>query len=351
MNKNIKFFDAYGTDSVGVWYFVPQSGAYKNGVPCKGFGCIKYAEGSVYAGDLFYDGKAFNKLGCGKQDFTHSDIGRLLPSINQKIYKFVGRYDYRKTDWIYGNGVLYYTDASGKPSHFCKGFFAGLDKTGEYKGEFDCSTLIDGYTPDMEFDFDAHADGIETRWRAIRRALDGATEASTVFLGDSYFELFDRSEFAGKNLFADIFPSEYLNIGIGGSKFADWIGWIDRLDGVAPPARLIVNLGFNDIHSGRGVKNTYSDLIKLLKLLRARFPHTRFYLISVVHSPSAARWINEEREYNSKIAQKATDLGVTVGEWNSRIAKSGKNCFHADELHPDEYGYGLFADFLKEFLA
>ena len=73
--KNYKVFDAYKTNSAGVWYFVPDGGVFKKGKPCKGFGAIKYAEGSVYTGDIFYDGKNFNKKGYGQQDFTKSNIG------------------------------------------------------------------------------------------------------------------------------------------------------------------------------------------------------------------------------------------------------------------------------------
>lgn len=41
MNKLYKIFDAYKLNSVGVWYFIPNEGAFKAGKPCKGFGAIK----------------------------------------------------------------------------------------------------------------------------------------------------------------------------------------------------------------------------------------------------------------------------------------------------------------------
>lgn len=350
MKSACKIFDSYATDSAGVWYFIPNDGQFKKGVPCKGFGCIKYPEGSVYTGDVFYDGEAFNKLGYGKQDFTRSNIGDLIPFINEKKYKFVGKYDYRKTNWIYGNGVLYYTDVNGKPTHFCKGFFRGLEKISEYKGEFDYSKLLSGYDPSMEFDFDENIHRIETRWRDIKASFDKIGKADTVFIGDSYFELFDSPDFAGNNLFGDIFPDNFLNIGICGSRFSDWIGWINKLNDIVPPDRIVINLGFNDIHSGRGVKNTYSDFIEFLRLLRGMFPKTEFYLIAVIHSPDSVRWRGEVTEYNAKIVRTAKKNDITVGEWNDRIVASGKNCFHADEIHPNEFGYEIFARFLKELL-
>ena len=145
-NNNIKVKKAFKLDEVGIQFFVPNNMAlYKSGKPCHGFGQIKYGEGSVYIGEVYFDGKEFHKLGYGRQDFTYSLIGNVDSIINEKIYLFVGEFDYRKTNWIYGNGVLYYRDLEGKPSRFVKGFFSCLNKTDEYKGEFDYSLLIDGY--------------------------------------------------------------------------------------------------------------------------------------------------------------------------------------------------------------
>lgn len=62
----------------------------------------------------------------------------------------MGAFDYRKTDWIYGNGVMYFVDENGEPQYFIKGFFSGLDKIGEWQGEFDYATLLNDYTRDME---------------------------------------------------------------------------------------------------------------------------------------------------------------------------------------------------------
>ena len=348
--KNYKVFDAYKTNSVGVWYFVPDTGEFRTGKACKGFGCIKYAEGSVYTGDIFYDGKNFNKLGYGKQDFSRSDIGKTVPALGEKKDMFVGRYDYRKTDWIYGNGVVYYTDEKGKPSHFRKGFFRGLDKIKEYQGEFDYRTLLSGYTPDMEFDYDETAGVIEARRKMISCDIAAAQSPYTLFVGDSYFELFSDGELAGKNVFDRFFNRHYVNAGICGSKFSDWLKWADTFEGVPAPEKIVVNLGFNDLHTGASVAKIYSDFNKFMSVLRGYFPEVNVYLVSVVHAPNCANFFEKENEFNLKIARNAERNGVIVGEWNSLIEQSGENCFHSDAVHPNECGYGLFAQFLKQLL-
>ncbi len=348
--KNCKLFEAYKTNAVGVWYFTPCEGAFKIGKPCKGFGCIKYAEGSVYTGDIYYDGKNFNKLGYGQQDFSRSVIGCLISAIGEKKYKFVGQYDYRKTDWIYGNGAIYYTYAGGEPSHFVKGFFRGLDKVGEYKGEFDYSRLLDGYTAEMEFDYDENAVRLEELWCRILDAIDKTQKAKVLFLGDSYFEFADYQEFAGKNFFKNYFPENYVNCGIGGSKFSDWIQWIDKLKNITAPEKIVINLGFNDLNTGKTSEKTYRDFLELSKLLRGYFPETELYVLCIVHSPSCVKFLNAKDSYNAKIKEGAPKCGVVAAEWNSLIKESGLNCFHADGVHLNENGYGLFREFIDDLL-
>lgn len=349
--KNYKLFDAYKTNSVGVWYFVPARGGFRAGTPCKGFGCIKYAEGSVYTGDIYYDGKNFNKLGYGQQDFTKSNIGATVRETGERKYKFVGRYDYRKTDWIYGNGVLYYIDEYGKPTHFRKGFYRGLDKIGEYKGEFDYNTLLDGYTPDMEFDYDESAGIIGKRWEVILSDVACAKQPYTLFIGDSYFELFADPEVAGANTFGKFFDKRYVNAGICGSRFSDWLNRTDKLANIAAPEKIVINLGFNDLHCGASVNKVLADLKKFVSALRGFFPEVKIYLISVVHAPNCANFFEKEDAFNERETRFAKNNGICVGEWNTLIAESGRNCFCSDAIHPGEYGYELFAEFLKQLLG
>lgn len=350
MKGNIKIFDAFKTNCAGVWFFVPY-GEFKKGKPCKGFGSIKYNEGSVYTGDVFYDGKNFEKLGYGQQDFTRSTIGVIDADINERKYKFAGKFDYRKTDWIYGNGVLYYTDADGNPSHFVKGFFSGLGKIADYKGEFDYSALLDGYTADMEFDYDFCTAHSALIFDKAYKKCENAECVDVLFIGDSYFELMNNPEFCGVNSFEDGFPATYVNAGIGGSTFTDWHAYIDRLSGLKQPKKIIINLGFNDLHTGKSVEKVYNDYLILLKMIKKLFPKAEIYLIRVVHAPAFPEYTEKENELNTLTLKTSEKLGTVVGDWNGLIEGSREYCFHADGVHPNECGYALFAKFIKELLS
>ena len=162
-------FPAFERFSDGVQYFFPQDGeAYAAGKPCKGFGSVRYAEGSLYCGDLYFDGKAYNKLGYGRQDFMLSEIGVLNERNKVRKAFFLGAFDYRKTDWIYGNGALFFVDEQNKPVHFMKGFFEGLNKVADYEGAFDYARLPAGFTPEMECEFDDRADVFESAFDHYR---------------------------------------------------------------------------------------------------------------------------------------------------------------------------------------
>lgn len=349
MNKNIVVFENFKTDSAGVWYFVPE-GEFKKGKPCKGFGCIKYVDGSVYTGDIYYDGKNFEKLGYGQQDFTQSTLSSCGAVSSDVLYKYVGKYDYRKTDWIYGNGVMYYKSADGKPAHFRKAFFSGLSVIGEYRGEFK-EPLLKGYTPEMEFFCDWKNMNAETTIKRVCEKYTNSENAEVLLIGDSYFELAEAQDYAGGNKFSAYFPESYANAGIGGSTFRDWLDYLPRLKGLPQFKKIAVNLGFNDLHSDRSDERTFEAYTEFLKLTKKIFPKAQIYVIKTVHSPDFVELEDLENRFNERLDSTAEGLGVKVADWNGLIEKSSEGCFHSDGVHPNEYGYGIFREFLKSFLS
>lgn len=347
-HNNYILFDEYKTNRPGAWYFVPDEGVFLKGVPCHGFGAVKYVEGSVYVGELYYDGEKFNKIGNGQQDFCRSTLGKKSIHSGLRHSKYVGAFDYRKTDWIYGNGVMYFVDADGEPQYFIKGFFSGFDKIGEWQGEFDYATLLSGYTLDMELS--AEPSDLAIDWVRERVAPWCDNSAEVLFVGDSYFELGNVDDYAGVNLFGRVFPQGYVNIGVGGSKFSDWLNWIDGASDMASPKKIVLNLGFNDIHSGMELNTVYKNYTEMVDKLRKYFGSSEIYLVQVVHSPKYADMYKEECDFNTMTAATASTLGVKLIDWNDKIVASKQDCFHFDRLHPNEHGYALFEQAIEEAL-
>lgn len=342
--KNYVVFDAYYKNKPGVWFYCPSVGEFVAGEPSTGFGTVRYPEGSVYTGDIYYDGKNFIKHGFGTQNFTYSKLGELRSDIGLRKFKFVGEYD-KDHEWIFGNGVLYYTDENLKPKAFVKGNFLGLALVGPYKGEFDENSLIEGFTPDMEFCGDEDVN-VQLKINRKKRVSEKYSAIDVLLIGDSYFDLGDAEEFAGKNVFKNSLPDGFCNLGVNGSTFLDWNGWIDQFKTLPKPNKIVINLGYNDCHTGRSLQSVYDEYLKFLKTLKEYFGDAKIYLIKAVHSPAYPDRKTFEEDWNDLISSSSDALGITLIDWNDDIVSAGENCFANDKVHPNEYGYGLFTNII-----
>lgn len=335
-------FPAFERFSDGVQYFFPQDGeAYAAGKPCKGFGSVRYAEGSLYCGDLYFDGKAYNKLGYGRQDFMLSEIGVLNEKNKVRKAFFLGFFDYRKTDWIYGNGALFFVDEQNKPVHFMKGFFEGLNKVADYEGAFDYARLPAGFTPEMECEFDDRADVFESAFDHYR----DITEMENLFIGDSYFEFWNKSEFADELFYERFDKTHNLNLGVGGTRFSDWKRFIPKLEKIKRPKRIVLNLGFNDIHGNRTAEDVFSGYTEILSMLRQYFPDSEYVLLNIVKAPAFSAYYAEEEKFIAMTERARARLGVKVFDMRAVIEETqkGGNCFSADNVHLNAAGYRAYA--------
>lgn len=335
-------------------YFSPNDEqAYAKGKACYGFGSVRYAEGSVYVGDLYFDGARYNKLGYGRQDFARSTLGALKHSGVYGDYRlafYAGEYDYRKTDWIYGNGVLYYATADNRPFGYAKGFFQGLTLTGEYQGEFDYSTLACGYDASMEM----YVDERRELFGCEMKNLDNIRGEYNLFLGDSYIEFWQYADIAGGNAFYKVFDAERnLNLGLGGTTFYDWLFYGRELAALPKSCSIVINLGFNDIHCGRTAVEAYGHCRQFVEMLRAAFNDARIYLLNVVSAPSYTDFQAEEERFNALITANAQVLGVTVLDVRNLVAelKSKRECFIEDGVHLNAAGYGVLSDVISKELT
>lgn len=359
----IKLFDDFKKFSDGVQFFAPEDeNAYKAGKPCKGFGSIRYGEGSVYTGDIYFDGKDYNKLGFGRQDFMLSTIGGLSNDVKKAFEKgeipfekvvrrafYIGEFDYRETGWIYGNGTLFYVDGDNKPKFFVPGFFEGLTKIGGYEGEYDYSLLPDGFTPDM---LNQGFDKSVNIYDAFSRKLNDYKNIENMFMGDSYMELWLSEAFAGETFDKVFDVRNNANIGVGGTKFCDWIRFLKKLPECPSPERIFINLGFNDIHSQMSAENVYSNYLTVLKMLRERFLKAEYYLFNVVKAPNFPLYFAEEERFNAMTLASAEELGVHIIDMRTLFEAESVNvnCFHEDAIHPNPAGYAIYLAKVKEII-
>ena len=291
-------------------------------------------------------------MGKGRQDFFYSALGAVKYSKSHGKYRiafYSGEFDYRKTDWIYGNGVLYYVDEQDKPLGFSTGFFEGLTRTGDYVGEFDYTTLAKGYDGTMEF-------YIDERYELFCAELDNYRNVEgeyNLFLGDSYFEFWHYEDVAGKDTFYKVFANAgNLNLGLGGTTYYDWLYYAKLLSSLRKPRNIIVNLGFNDIHCGRTAEEAFSHCKEFIAVLKSIFGNVNLYLLTVVSAPCFVNAACEEERFNGLLLANADNLDITVLDGRTPIGQLQQtaNCFIGDEVHLNAVGYKALGKLISEVL-
>lgn len=348
--NNKYLFDNFYNNAPGIWYFIPKNPeAYIRGKPSYGFGCIKYAEGSVYTGNLYFDGKNYNKIGIGQQDFTLSFLSKTsLP--NQRIYKYVGEYDYRKNDWIYGRGVLYFVDQNNTPSYFVRGIFDGLNKVDDDNKSFDYNQLLFGYRKEMELDY-CDRDAL---FRQEMSNYIHNSKLKALLIGDSYFEFWQYAPYSGKTFYESYDVSQVLNLGLGGTTFANWFKYLPLITFDKDPQKIIISLGINDMHFFTTIPQAIDNFKKCLQIIRKKFNDSKVYLLTVTYTPYFVNKRIKISRYNNRIKKVALEENVGIIDISkilkSNAEKTGENYFHEDQIHLNYKGYQLLKACLDEVL-
>lgn len=346
------------TKDNGMYYFISEKpfDAHKKQ---RGFGKIEYYEGSIYEGDLYYDGGSFYKMGFGEQEFSHSVIssGDFGATSSLKLFKFVGFFDCKKCDWMYGNGIVYFTDENGAPKAFIKGFFNRTVKISEWKGKFSEKDLLDGFTPDMEI---SQQPSIKFTDKAAVYAekFKDIKECDFLVFGDSWTDFWQDTQNKNGGTFYDdikIYAKGVLsvNVGIGGTKYCDWFDLI--YDIVIPyrPKKIFVHLGGNDLAAKFGVKKTFANFIRIAKSLKKALPETKFY-VSAVCPILDYNSYDEETKLNEYTEKYCAENGLFFVKTDSVFKKDGKvmpnvlDYFIEDKIHLNLKGYEIWGKYVLE---
>ena len=111
----------------------------------------------------------------------------------------------------------------------------------------------------------------ERKFSLIQKEIDFLKEVKdpqTLFIGDSYFQLWYENSLGEFSFFHCFNKETSLNLGIGSTKFKDWLYLLDGLHEVPNFKQVVINLGFNDIHHTEETtyQDIYNDLISFLYL-------------------------------------------------------------------------------------
>ena len=143
------------------------------------------------------------------------------------------------------------------------------------------------------------------RVKELVSLVNNTDSADILLVGDSWFEYYQSGpseEYLG-NYSADFENLNVLNLGIGGATFAEYRNYIDILLNKFNPKVIVINLGFNDIHSNKAIYPIYFDAVDFIETLRNKFIHSKIMVLSVCQSYSSKKYIKNETEYNHLIKE------------------------------------------------
>ena len=343
------------TKDLGLLFYFPNRGNYEPGKKSKGFGSIKYPEGSVYTGDLYFDGKNFHKLGFGRQDFSSvkNHLFVKYQNFEAKYMSYIGQFDYKKTDWIYGNGIMYYRDKSGNPVGFMKGFFEGLCKTKEWEGPFDWSILEDGFTKEMEFnDYIIFYDYLKPTFdKYFSELVNPNEDYDLMLLGDSYFDFLRDDNYTKHSYHNELTKQmKVLNLAVGGSTFGDWLEYLSTNQFVLnkDPKIIVTNLGFNDIHGYQTYEHVVKNFETYLSIIRKMFPTSKLLFTTVCQAPGFGKTLETEIKYNKMLLSQKQKYNIEIIDFSKLLKSCKGEVFNQDNVHPGKDGYTCYFKELRK---
>ncbi len=353
-------FNQQGTGSGIYWFEGEMSGFPEVKRDQQGRGKIVFDDGSWYEGDVYYtqDGQ-WLRYGEGMQSFFNTTFSGASAggSAADKIYCFVGSFDAIDYSWMYGNGVMYFSDAAGTPTGYIRGTWNGMIRVGPYTAEWSEEMLLEAWRGTEELSYtdtySALFDGYMQQY--------GTTDMQDklLMIGDSQFsrEMFSQAE----RLFADEF--DVVNIAIGGTT-SDW--WSAKLDELilGEPEYLLVHVGGNDIRVGDDVDAAIAETKALMDALAVKYPGAKLYYVSGIVGvfDYESGFAKDEIAINDAMKAYAEAGGYTYldvfsvlyGDTVSANYEEGYGYlqpgYFVDRLHLTAAGYDLWGTAIKEAL-
>lgn len=323
-------------------------------------GKILYNDNTYYIGDLWHtSGVNFKRKGVGTCYFAEINGDKVdgsycgVPSENAYVDKFYGEFDEESASgWIYGNGIWYLRNkANGEPYTYITGYWFGGHKIGDYTGNFTIESEFAGLN---EHSFAAY-DFKVTRYSNLYKDKG---DMEVCFAGDSFIE-FWRGTYeengvvidnfgTGANYASDMAGYDTYNVGIGGTISYLWRGWADQLILSHHPKKVVIHLGYNDLHLGGTIDSTLTNMKALVEYLLANGVE-HVYCLSVENSPSFISYKEVENSYNQQLQQYInTNEKVTYVNTNALFNESNfSDYFISDGVHLNAAGYQLVVNLIK----
>lgn len=183
------------------------------------------------------------------------------------------------------------------------------------------------------------------------RIASSYQEGDTLFLGDSFFE-FWRNGTNGVTRFDEVFKDyRVFNIGISATTSHDWRAMQQSVVVLAEsPKNIVVNIGINNVDDDKeSGKNCAANIQNLLEDLLEEFPETNIYYLSITRCSGTFSYNWESHEISNTLMKSYCEA-TSRTHYLDVMELYGDNyaSYQADGLHPNQAGYELFEQIIKE---
>lgn len=183
-----------------------------------------------------------------------------------------------------------------------------------------------------------------------RSTLNNYTDGASLFVGDSFFQ-FWRDGTTGVERFSKSFEGlNVFNIGISASTTHDIRAMYQNTISLTNPKNIIVNIGINNVDddSESGIK-CFRNVKSLVDDYLEYFPETNVYYLSITRcSGSFAHKWNDHSMSNKMMKEYCENTDRLTYLDVMELYGDNFASYQSDGLHPNQAGYDLFEQIIKE---
>ncbi|MBX2946150.1 MAG: hypothetical protein KF725_09965 [Cyclobacteriaceae bacterium] len=156
----------------------------------------------------------------------------------------------------------------------------------------------------------------------------------------------------------EAFPERTIvNVGFSGSTLLDQIRYIDYVISPYKPKQIVIYCGENDLAYDQTVTahEVLNRFVKLVTLIRERFPEVHISYVSMKPSPSRENLMPLYREGNKLISAylKTVQRASYIDVFDAMLDPGGKprkELFTEDMLHMNDAGYAIWKELIRPHL-
>jgi lysophospholipase L1-like esterase len=195
------------------------------------------------------------------------------------------------------------------------------------------------------------ANRFETQVAAYEAAdkVQAPPREAILLAGDSQF-------FRWKTVDEDLRGYTIVNRGIDSFQTSDLVHFANRLVLPYRPRLIVLHVGGNDVHNGKGPDVVLADFKAFVAQVRRALPDVPIAFSSI--TPGPGRWDEADRRQETNRVVKeyvATQRGLLfVDLWDAMLTKDGQpreDLWVADRVHPNHAGYLLRVQIMRPILG